>query len=294
MGAERTRPARSRRAPENQSELFPLPRSVAEPPVQRAAPGALRVGTSGYSFADWVGPFYPPGTPRARMLEHYQRHFHAVEINATYYRLPPPGAMQRMAERTPADFHFMVKVPGDVTHARDRDPAPVAGFHRTVAPLQEAGKFTGALAQFPFSFRRSRESEDYLSWLREAFPRLPLFVEFRHESWKSAETVELLDSHGLGICSVDEPALPGLIPRWAARAGDTAYVRLHGRNAQTWWKGGGERYDYLYSRPELNEWAATIRDLAEGARRTYVFFNNCHAGHAVVNAREMAELLKLA
>ncbi|MCK4411974.1 MAG: DUF72 domain-containing protein [Candidatus Eisenbacteria sp.] len=257
-------------------------------------PGKIRVGTSGFSFPDWVGPFYPPGTRRGGMLDYYQRAFSTVEINATYYRLPPPSTMRRMAERTPADFQFMVKLPGATTHRRDRDSEPVTGFRRTIAPLQEAGKFTGALAQFPFSFRRSADAEAYLAWVRDAFPGMPLFVEFRHSSWQVPELADFLASHDLGFCSVDEPDLPGLIPCWPMLTGDVAYVRLHGRNARDWWQGGSERYHYRYSDEELAEWAATIRNLADEARQTYVFFNNCHAGHAVVNARMMEELLKLA
>jgi uncharacterized protein YecE (DUF72 family) len=278
---------------ENQADLFPQPAPAGDA-SPAPAPGAIRIGTSGYSFADWVGPFYPPGIARGEMLDYYKRHFNTVEVNATYYRLPPPATMQRMAERTPADFHFMVKLPGGVTHLRDADPAPVEGFLRTIAPLQESGKFRGALAQFPFSFKRTAQAEAYLAWLRAAFPGMPLFVEFRHDSWREREVADFLAAQGLGICSIDEPDLPGLIPRWVARVGEVASVRLHGRNAAAWWKGGGERYNYLYAREELAEWAEKIRELADGARQTYVFFNNCHAGHAVVNARMMEELLKLA
>jgi len=289
---------------ENQAELFapareprtagssPTKAPLAEEAPRAPLPSRIRIGTSGYSFADWVGPFYPPGTSRGAMLDYYKRHFDTVEVNATYYRLPPPATMRRMAERTPPEFRFMVKLPGDVTHKRDRDPGPVAAFLQTIEPLSAAGKFAGALAQFPTSFHRSGGAEEYLDWLRGSFPEMPLFVEFRHASWASPEVVAALEERTLGVCSVDEPDLPGLIPRWAVKTGDTAYVRLHGRNAKAWWQGGGERYDYLYDRAELADWAATIRELAEGARRTYVFFNNCHAGHAVVNARMMEEILR--
>ena len=304
---------RRERSDERQPDLFPIgprdagagdapsqgagaPRHAPGPgePLAPVVEGPIRVGTSGYSFADWVGPFYPAGTPRGRMLDFYRQSFSTVEINATYYRLPPPSTMQGMIKRTPPGFHFMVKLPGGLTHRRDRDPEPVEGFFRTIEPLRAAERFTGALAQFPPSFRREDESQRYLAWMRDAFPGLPLFVEFRHDSWKNAETLARLDDAGLGFCSIDEPDLPGLIPRWAERVGEVAYVRLHGRNARDWNKGGGLRYNYLYAPAELEEWAETIRRLADGARQTYVFFNNCHAGHAVVNARMMKELLATA
>ena len=302
-GGERRPPRASRReaAPDSaQSDLFaralagsPAPRPDPAGEIVRRRPGPIRVGTSGYSFLDWVGPFYPSGTPRRAMLDHYRRVFSAVEVNSTYSRLPPPSTMQRMAERTPPDFQFTAKLPGELTHGRDRQIGPADGFRRTVAPLEEAGKFVGALAQFPFSFRRTQDAEENLDWLHQALPETPLFVEFRHGSWDTPELEEMLRGKGLGFCSVDEPRLPGLIPQKALLTGETAYVRLHGRNGRDWWGGGSERYNYLYRKEELEEWAQVIRELSTQAHRTYIFFNNCHAGHAVANARMMEELLGL-
>jgi uncharacterized protein YecE (DUF72 family) len=269
----------------SQPGLFP----VEEP---AGATGSIRIGTSGFSFPDWVGSFYPAGTPRGAMLDFYQRHFRTVELNSTYYRIPPPATMRRMAERTPPGFDFMVKLPGELTHRRTEIAAPLAAFRDCLAPLTQAGKLAGLLAQFPFSFHRGAESEAYLRELREGLKPLSTFVEFRHASWDGPQLPALLTDLGYGFCSIDEPDLPGLIPRRAFVAGDTAYVRFHGRNAGAWWGGGSERYNYLYSRPELEEWAEVVRTLAGEARRTYLFFNNCHAGHAVVNARMMEELLR--
>jgi uncharacterized protein YecE (DUF72 family) len=269
-------------------------RARAPAPLQRADTGSVRVGTSGYSFADWVGSFYPPGTPRGGMLDHYQTRFRTVEINATYYRIPPPSTMQRMAERTSPDFEFMVKLPGELTHKRREIAAASEAFQRALVPLAEAGKLSGLLAQFPYAFHDTPESRRYLGDLRDALGPHPAVAEFRHASWDTPELRPLLESLGYGFCSVDEPDLPGLIPQRAFLAGETAYVRLHGRNAADWWGGGSERYNYLYSRPELEAWAGIVRDLAREARQTYVYFNNCHAGHAVVNARMLEDLLQTA
>jgi uncharacterized protein YecE (DUF72 family) len=273
-----------------QPELFP----DAAPERHSPSPGAIRIGTSGYSFDDWIGPFYPPGTRRSQMLAHYQRHFDTVEINMTYYRIPPPATLLRMAERTPPDFRFMVKLPGELTHQRREIAPAVTAFSAAIEPMRDSGKLAGLLAQFPFRFRRGAETEGYLRELRAALPTDPLFAEFRHASWDRDDLAELLADIGYGFCSVDEPALPGLIPRRALRVGETAYVRFHGRNARAWWGGGSERYNYRYAREELEEWAQLVRDLAREAQQTYLFFNNCHAGHAVVNARMMEELLRLA
>ena len=117
-------------------------------------------------------------------------------------------------------------------------------------------------------------------------------MEFRRAEWDRPETFDFLREHGIGYCCVDEPNLPGLLPPTAIATTDIAYVRFHGRNATTWWGGEGSlRYDYDYREGELREWVQKIRDLADRARQTYVFFNNCHAGHAAQNARLMKELL---
>lgn len=254
----------------------------------------IYLGTSGYSFRDWVGPFYPPGTRPAGMLPHYARSFSAVEINATYYRVPPARVFAGMAERTPSGFRFTVKLPSAATHERVRDPAVFAAFLAAVAPLEEAGKLHGFLAQFPFSFRPGDDGHAHLRFLRETLADRPVFAEFRHESWARPETFRLLESLGLGFCAADEPRLPGLLPPVVRPTGPVGYVRFHGRNEAAWWSGdAASRYDYLYSDRELAEWATAIRQLEGHSRDTFVFFNNCHVGQAARNALKMAELLEI-
>jgi uncharacterized protein YecE (DUF72 family) len=254
----------------------------------------IYLGTSGYSFRDWIGPFYPSGIRSAEMLPHYARSFSAVEINATYYRVPPARTFARMAERTPPGFRFTLKLPATATHERVRDRAALDEFLAAVAPLEEAGKLHGFLAQFPSSFRPGVDSHAHLRFLREAFSARPLFAEFRHESWARPATFALLESLGAGFCAVDEPRLPGLFPPIVRPTGPVGYVRFHGRNAGAWWSGdGSSRYDYLYNDRELAKWATAIRQLEAHSRDTFVFFNNCHAGHAAENALKMAELLEI-
>jgi uncharacterized protein YecE (DUF72 family) len=252
----------------------------------------IHLGTSGYSFQDWLGNFYPPGIPQGQMLNYYAQRFSTVEINSTYYRLPHPKVMWQLERKTPPHFRFLVKFHGDVTHRQTRDAASFAAFARALEPLEAAGKFDGALAQFPFAFRDRPENREYLRYLRQAYGPRPLFVEFRHDSWARDESLDLLRELEAGFCVVDEPDLPGLFPPLVAATGEVGYVRLHGRNAREWWK-GAERYNYLYSDAELQEWAGRIRDLAGRTRETFVFFNNCHEGHAAQNAQRMGELLGL-
>lgn len=252
----------------------------------------IRVGTSGFSFADWIGPFYPPAVKRQALLEFYATQFDCVEINSTYYGIPSPQTFEKMAARTPPEFRFLVKAAAVVTHQRVADAAADDAFRRACEPLQTAGKFDGTLVQFPWEFQNDEAARAYIEALRARLPEGRVFVEFRHRSWAKTSTLALLESLGFGYCSVDEPALPGLMPGDAFVVGDTGYVRLHGRNAASWWRGSNsERYDYDYSESELREWAGKIRGLSGRASSIYVFFNNCHAGQAARNAKLLKTLL---
>src|SRR4029450_10582039 len=117
-----------------------------------AGTGRVRIGTSGYSFKDWVGPFYPAGTRPEQQLEYYAQHFDCLELNVTYYRIPDPKLLSGIEQRTPPGFEFIVKLHGDVTHARSGDSDIDRAFHDSVQPLLEADKMKGFLAQFPYSF----------------------------------------------------------------------------------------------------------------------------------------------
>lgn len=251
------------------------------------------VGTSGFSFPDWDGAFYPPGLPAARRIGFYARYFPAVEINSTYYGIPGPRMLAQLAEKSPADLEFVVKAHQSMTHELGAPSRVYDEFLRAIEPIRESGRFHGILAQFPWRFRRTPESERQLDEIRSRFSGLPLFAEFRHSSWAAEDVFASLAERGIGYCSVDEPALEGLMPRVARATTDVAYVRLHGRNDKTWWgQGEGDRYDYDYRPEELKEWVQKIRELAERAKKTYVFFNNCHAGQAARNARLMMDMLQ--
>jgi uncharacterized protein YecE (DUF72 family) len=257
------------------------------------APGRILIGTSGYSFADWVGPFYPPGTPSSDFLRYYAAHFDVVEVNSTYYRIPHPRVLEQMERKTPAGFRFVVKVNQVMTHERSTAPGLVKEFLAVLEPLKAAGKYDGLLAQFPWGFQRTPANRLHLKQLREALADEPLWVEFRHASWLTPELEPGLREHHIGYCAVDEPDLPGLLPPVTMLTTEDAYVRFHGRNGQNWWgRGGGDRYDYDYKAEELREWVKKIADLAQRARSTYLFFNNCHAGQAARSAKLMQELLR--
>ncbi|MBI2192564.1 MAG: DUF72 domain-containing protein [Planctomycetes bacterium] len=251
------------------------------------------VGTSGYSFRDWVGPFYPEGLAGRDMLAFYARQFDTVELNFTYYRIPEAPMMARIAEAVPDSFRFFVKANEATTHRRDRAAAP--SFLEAIEPLRASGKLAGLLAQFPYSFKNQEGSRRYLFELREDFSAENVVVEFRHRGWVREPIFDLLERLRMGFCCVDEPDLPGLLPRLARATSDTAYVRFHSRDAGKWFSGDAQqRYHYLYSPEELQEWLPRAQALVHDPKvaNLFVFFNNCHAGHAAANALQFQKMLQ--
>jgi uncharacterized protein YecE (DUF72 family) len=254
----------------------------------------IHIGTSGYSYDDWVGPFYPPDLDKKEWLSYYAREFDCTEINYTYYRLPNRWTLANMAKKTPEGFLFTIKASQELTHERGDNAESFAKFVEALQPLREMGKFGCILAQFPFSFHATRENADYLRALPERFAGLPTVVELRNAAWLGPETFDLLRQQRLGFCAVDEPRLPGLIPPVAEVTGPVAYVRFHGRNAAKWWQHeqAYERYDYRYSAAELAEWQPRIQEMAQKAESVFVFSNNHWQGQAVEAARQLKLLLE--
>ena len=253
----------------------------------------IYVGTSGYSYEDWVGPYYPEDLPKKDWLSFYAKEFSTCEVNFTYYRIPDAWTLERMARKTPPHFIFTVKAHQDMTHQREGNEAVFEQFVKALRPLLERGQLGCVLAQFPYSFHANQENRDYLRLFRERLLDLPVVVEFRNARWISPRTFELLRECDLGFCCVDQPRLKGLIPPVAEVTSSVAYVRFHGRNAAKWWQHeqAWERYDYTYSREELLEWVPRIERLDREVEQTFVFANNHWRGQAVDTARQLKLLL---
>jgi len=253
----------------------------------------IKIGTSGYSFDDWVGSFYPDDIKKGKMLDYYVQHFPAVEINSTYYRIPHPAVMANIDKKAPSGFEFIVKTPEVLTHKRRDIEKSIAEFGACLKPLEDSGKLKGLLAQFPYSFRFSPVNLEYVRRCQEVLQPRQLFVEFRHNSWVNRTVYDTLLALKIGYVAVDEPQLPGLLKPDCFNTTETAYIRLHGRNGEQWWHGGALRYDYDYGAEELQEWKEKIQKLEGKAKKLFIFFNNCHLGQAVKNARQMKEILNL-
>jgi uncharacterized protein YecE (DUF72 family) len=249
------------------------------------------IGTSGYSYPSWVGEFYPEGTRSEKMLAHYCRFFPLVELNYTFYRPPTRSMLVRLAEKAPAGFQFIVKLPKSISHEESALDLP--GFRHAVEGLALRGQLAGLLCQLPQATHCTRRTCDWIGTLAKELAHLRLAVEFRHRSWTRPGLPDWLAEKGLDLVAVDVPELPGLYPRRWVQSSRTAYIRLHSRNADLWYRSGEERYDYDYSDAELGEWVNELMRHHEegGTERALVLFNNCSNGRAAVNARRMQTLL---
>jgi uncharacterized protein YecE (DUF72 family) len=254
----------------------------------------LYIGTSGYSYDDWVGRFYPEKTAKKDFFALYLRQFNCVELNFTHYTLPAAATIGALAGKAPEGFRFAVKSHQDMTIGRSQDPELYAQYAAGIAPLVEQGKLACVLLQFPNQFGLSRDHVNHLAFIRAQWPELPLAVEFRHRSWVDDErTFGFLRDQRLAYCCVDEPRMQDLVPPVTAVTASQAYVRFHGRNAAKWYRSeqAWERYNYLYSEAELREWVEPVQQLQREAEDVLVFFNNHYSGSAAQNALEFADLL---
>lgn len=235
----------------------------------------------------------------AGMLAFYARSFTAVEIDATYYRVPSRATFAGMAARAPHGFRFSVKLPGSATHVPDAAQravhADVELLRRNIEPLIAAGMFAAALMQFPNSFHPTDAARAHIAALREALGDLTLVAEFRNRDWQTHETLVFLREHDIGWVNVDMPQFDSLLRPANDVTSSTAYVRFHGRNYKTWWKGDNvTRYDYEYTRDELGPWADRLIELATNpdVREVFGFFNNHRRGQAARNAQMFEDMLR--
>lgn len=251
------------------------------------------VGTSGYSYNDWVGPFYPKGTPSEQFLERYGEYFTTVELNFSYYRMPTADQLRAMGEVN-SSLSFTLKAHQSLTHkivpAEWRSEAQT--FRRALEPLLKANTLKALLLQFPYSFHYEVEQRRYLDALLHYWEGLPLAVEFRHTQWYNNRTIEALRERQVALVALDLPNLTNLPPHIDVVTANFAYLRLHGRNKENWWGSDvASRYDYLYSPKELLSIAERARTLAATTPLTLVYFNNHRGGQAVQNALSLKELL---
>jgi uncharacterized protein YecE (DUF72 family) len=281
----------------------------------------LRIGTSGWSYPSgegtWNGLFYPKtrskraGTAGFDELRFYSEHFDTVEVNSTFYGQPRPDVTAGWASRTPDGFEFSLKLYQKFTHPKmfretalkrapggesalldllaQVTPSDVDEFRDGIEPLARAGRLGALLAQFPASFKDSAPSRDYLAQLLRAFSDYPIAVELRHRSWSDAigDTLAMLNAFGAAWVQIDEPKFRFSIRQnYLPNVKSFYYMRLHGRNAAQWWHHAhrDDRYNYLYSASELQEFADVAGAAQELVKKSYLYTNNHFSAKSVVNA----------
>jgi uncharacterized protein YecE (DUF72 family) len=248
------------------------------------------IGTSGYSYPDWVGTFYPPGTTPGRMLSLYCQAFPLVELNFSFYRLPTPSMLAGLAERTPPGFQFIVKIPRTLSH--DESPADLPAFRQAIEELSRRQRLLGLLCQLPQASHNAARHRSWLNTLASELGNYRLAIEFRHRSWNQSEVPPWLAENGLDLVAVDAPELSGLYPRGLVQSTPRVYVRFHSRSGGKWYFSDKERYDFDYDDAALGEWVDAVTAISERSDRVLLLFNNCRRGQAARNAERMRQLLE--
>lgn len=254
----------------------------------------IRVGPAGWSYKDWEGPVYPSPVPRGfDRLGWIVDHFDTVEVNSTFYRTPSVSAARSWAERIGGNprFEMTLKLQKELTHEKSWNADEGKRFRAFLGPLEESGRLGAILAQFPWSFRYSADARERLERIREALDGLPLVVEVRHDSFDTEEFRELLRERSIGLANIDQPPHDHALEPAAHVTSGVAYIRLHGRNREKWFdhEEAWERYDYLYSKDELDDWVGKARSLE--AEKVFVVTNNHFRGQSVANALEIRKSL---
>lgn len=287
----------------------------------------LRIGTSGWHYPSgrgtWNGIFYPPTRGRPKGFDElgfYAEHFDTVEVNTTFYGQPRPDVTRGWADRTPAGFEFSVKLYQKFTHPRMFEerikralrlsaPGPdsmkelarpnaadLDEFRRGIDPLAGQGKLGALLTQFPSSFRNGDAEREYLSNLLRALSDYPVAVELRHRSWSDdlEGTLALLNAFEAAWVQIDEPKFRlSIRQNYLPNIRGFYYLRLHGRNTKDWWhhESAEDRYNYLYSADELQEFTDTVDAARRLVKKAYLYANNHFSAQSVANAAMIKQQL---
>lgn len=233
------------------------------------------VGTSGWTYDDWAGRFYPAEVKGPERLSFYSERFNSVEINATFYRIPTKAMIAAWNRRLDKKFHLVVKGSRLVTHMKKLQDCqdPLNNFMDQVLKLDTLKVI---LWQLPPSLHKNLS---LLSRFLEDLPRFVRYaVEFRHDSWWHEEVANILAEHDAAFVAVSHPRLPEKF--WSTT--DFLYVRFHGRDR--------DLYKYDYSQEELSQWVSILEPHLAG-RTLYAFFNNDYQANAPRNALTFRELL---
>ncbi len=240
----------------------------------------IRIGTSGFSYSDWEGEFYPDDLAGSDQLEHYVQHFDTVELNNTFYQLPSEKTFAGWRERTPKDFIFSVKVSRFITHRKylKECSEPWNNFYQKSQALKD--KLGPFLVQLPPRWNENMERiESFVNVLEKVSPDERFAFEFRNESWFEKPVVNFFkQKDNITLCIADSQKWPSI----DEVTGNFVFMRLHGP---------GKLYRSKYSKSELEEWADKIKDYLEQDLDVYCYFNNDFEGYAIKNAESLIGLI---
>jgi len=252
----------------------------------------IYVGTSGFSYDDWESVVYPgsSGFDKVAFLASF---IDAIEINTSFYRPVSPRMVESWISRTRhrADFLFCFKLHRQFTHERSRpySSTELRSYLAGIEPARQGDKLGAVLAQFPFSMHFTQESVDWLMRLADDLADYPLAIEVRHGGWDNDRFYQFLRDRRIAFCNIDQPQLRNCLAPTQIATTDFAYVRLHGRNAANWFSAAvpSDRYNYLYSENELQQWVKRIGQIKQHTSRIFVFANNHFVGKATANAIQL-------
>jgi uncharacterized protein YecE (DUF72 family) len=237
-------------------------------------------GTSGWSYQEWVGAFYPDN--RVSKLPFYGKIFGSVEVDSSFYRPPSKSMIAGWSKVTGPEFKFSLKIPKSITHDRRLAGAEkeILDFVQLVEPLDKAGKLGCLLIQLApsFTFKEKKSLESFFGLL----PRhLHFAAEFRHESWNRKETWDLLKEFNIANTITDSPV--EFLSKVVITATTHSYVRWHGHGKSVW-------YNYKYSDNELRPWLAKLNQIESQVPATYAYFNNHYGGNAPFNLLQLLDM----
>jgi uncharacterized protein YecE (DUF72 family) len=242
----------------------------------------LYIGTQGFSFKDWVGPFYPSSSPSSRFLSNYSRYFRTVEIDSTFYGIPKRSTIAAWRQRTPAGFRFSAKFPNSITHQKMLVDCDAVTQH-FIATMRGLGDRLGPLLlQFSYEFgpERSGSLVRYLDGLPED---LQFAVEVRNRDWYDTDIIEMLRARGVALVLHDLYYMP----RQTDVTADFVYIRWLGRRTDL------EQFDriQLDRRDEEEWWAEHVLSFLDRGLTVFGYFNNLWAGYSPGSALGFLERL---
>jgi uncharacterized protein YecE (DUF72 family) len=240
--------------------------------------GAIHIGTSGWHYKHWLGPFYPEKLPASKMLDFYTRHFDTVELNNTFYRLPTESGVVSWRDSTPKGFCFAAKGSRFITHMKKlKDPEPaVAKYFERIEPL--GSKLGPIVFQLPPWWEV--DIERLQAFLEALPPRRKYAFELRNPTWHVPAIYRILRRHNAAFCIFE---IAGFHSGFDITANFT-YVRLHGP---------GGAYQGSYPDEAMRAWADRVRAWQQDLRAIYIYFDNDQAAYAVQNALTLKRMLSI-